>query len=233
MKYLVLKKHAQSLCGLLSFICCALLIVSAVHVVNAQSPDVSTVVYMRRGLTSYDFIRQGSNFKVAVIFEFHNQWDCRGKPKARRCSYMNSNQPLDPQFIPTKLELTNLQDLNGLTFGLPVYPKGKKKRLAFANQPLSVYEGYKQIEFVGHADKNIPIGQYQLKGRLTYQICSDDGCNLPMSKDVIIPIEIVDPETEVRWNKYYFGAKPTARDLLLGPGRLLLGIGECLFKGCS
>ncbi|MFZ0751868.1 MAG: hypothetical protein WAM70_21085, partial [Pyrinomonadaceae bacterium] len=147
--------------------------------------------------------------------------------------HINSAQPYDPKLISTVLKL---EEIKGFTISPVRYPKGRDVRLKFSSQPLSVYSAIPgkptMLVFSVRVAADMPLGLYYIRGKLTYQPCSDQGCDTMKSIEIEIPVSIVDSKTKVRRiNKYYFGV--TARDYLLIPIRAVEMTGRCLVKGCS
>src|SRR5438477_10463636 len=106
---------------LISFLFILFTLISAAA--NAQ--DASKAV-TPKGVISVDKVRQGRSFQVAVVLDVGSGF------------HVNSNQPSDPNLIPTKLELVKNE---GVVFGPTTYPKGENQKFKFSDQPLSVYSG--------------------------------------------------------------------------------------------
>jgi hypothetical protein len=90
--------------------------------------------------------------------------------------HINSNKPTLDFLIPTQLRM---QSTTGAVLGTPAYPKGKEKRFAFTEQPISVYEGTIEIRIPyrilpSRLGKNLPV-----QGILAFQACTENACLPP------------------------------------------------------
>ena len=185
---------------------------------QVRAQGTTDVVRLREAI-SVDNVRQGSTFEAAVILDI--KYELGDRHEIIATYHINSAKPSDPKLIPTTLQL---EEIKGFTFSPVRYPKGIDVRLQFSNQPLSVYSaiGKPTILFSVRVAPDIPLGLYDIRGKLTYQPCSDKGCDSMKSIEIKIPVFVVDSKTKVRRiNKYYFGV--TARDYLLVPVRLVEG----------
>jgi len=101
--------------------------------------------------------------------------------------HTNSNTPTFEYLIGTRLEVSLPAG-----WGPPVfsYPEGEMKTFAFADQPISVYEGQVPI----FADFKIPAdaveGTHILVAELTYQACDDRSCLPPVTTTSKVEIEV-------------------------------------------
>jgi len=87
-----------------------------------------------------------------------------------------------------------------------VYPKGEAKKFAFADEPLSVYEGTLVVGAKLKVAPTAPPGSYALKGKLTYQACNDHACLPPASVPVTLALKVVDKSIRLkRVNADVFG----------------------------
>jgi len=92
--------------------------------------------------------------------------------------HTNSHKPTFDYLIGTELSLT-------LPEGWPeaeiVYPPGEMKSFAFADKPISVYEG--RVALVAHLDipADTPEGEWPVEVALTYQACDDRSCLPPVT----------------------------------------------------
>ena len=87
-----------------------------------------------------------------------------------------------------------------------VYPKGEAKKFAFADEPLSVYEGTLVVGAKLKVAPTVPPGSYALKGKLTYQACNDHACLPPASVPVALALKVVDKSVPLkRVNADVFG----------------------------
>jgi DsbC/DsbD-like thiol-disulfide interchange protein len=141
---------------------------------SAQDPSKAVTA---KGFISTDKVRKGSAFQLAVVLDIGSTF------------HINSNRPLDPNLIPTKIELLPTE---GVTYGAMAYPRGKNEKFKFSEKPLSVYSNRVVIKVPATATAKLPIGQQTLKAKLRYQACNDQACFPPKTVEVAIPVEVVE-----------------------------------------
>jgi len=89
--------------------------------------------------------------------------------------HVNSHRPSEDYLIPTTVRL---DPVSGVQFGEPRYPEGVKKKFAFSETPLSVYDEHFAIDVpVSWTPGPVPA----LSGTVEYQACNDRQCNPPAS----------------------------------------------------
>jgi thioredoxin:protein disulfide reductase len=89
--------------------------------------------------------------------------------------HVNSHRPSEDYLIPTTVRL---DPASGVQFGEPRYPEGMRKKFAFSETPLSVYDDHFSIEVpVSWTPGPVPA----LSGAVEYQACNDRQCNPPAS----------------------------------------------------
>jgi hypothetical protein len=101
--------------------------------------------------------------------------------------HTHANPASDRFYIATELRAESLE---GITPGRPVYPPGASRKLGFAEQPLSLYEGSVVIKLPLRAEKNAPRGRHTLRAKLKVQPCNDEACLPPRDIDAPIPVTI-------------------------------------------
>ena len=101
--------------------------------------------------------------------------------------HVQANPASETYLIPTKLELTAVNDI---TPGKPAYPKGKELKLDASSPPLAVYDGTFQIKVPLEAKSSAKPGKYTLSGKLSYQACDDRMCLPPTSTPVKLNVQI-------------------------------------------
>jgi thioredoxin:protein disulfide reductase len=89
--------------------------------------------------------------------------------------HVNSHQPSEDYLIPTTVRL---DPVSGVRFGEPRYPEGVKKKFAFSETPLSVYDEHFAIDVPVSWTGPAPA----LSGTVEYQACNDRQCNPPASE---------------------------------------------------
>lgn len=214
-----------------AFVCLLLMLLSAALASGAKAQTPDDVLSVRRTALSVDYARQGSEFRAAVVLEI--KYDIGDRREVIAPYHVNSALPHEPGLIPTRLEM---EEAKGFTLSPVKYPKGRDASLKFSNCPLSVYSAVPGEPVVLMLDvrvaPDVPLNLYYLRGKLTYQVCGDEGCEAGRTADVLFTVTVVDAKTRVRRiNKHHFG--PTARDYLLAPVRAVTLTGRCLVKGCS
>ena len=96
--------------------------------------------------------------------------------------HVNSHNPSEDYLIATSVRLNPAP---GVQFGEPKYPDGKMKKFAFAEKPLSVYEGAFAVEVpLTLAGSPAP----EASGAVEFQACSDTQCLAPATVAFLAPI---------------------------------------------
>lgn len=101
--------------------------------------------------------------------------------------HVNANPPSYPYLKATEVEIAAS---NGLTVSFITYPGGISKKFAFAEKPLSVYEGEADIKIRLRADKSAARGSRNLSGKLLVQACDNQVCYAPGTINIVIPVNI-------------------------------------------
>ena len=101
--------------------------------------------------------------------------------------HTHANPATDKFYIATAL---TAQPSEGITPGNPVYPPGVRRKLGFATQPLSLYEGTVVIKLPLSADKTAARGRHTVRAKLRVQHCNDSECFPPRDIDAPIPVVI-------------------------------------------
>jgi DsbC/DsbD-like thiol-disulfide interchange protein len=100
--------------------------------------------------------------------------------------HINANPPTYPYLKATQLELRSAP---GISVGRIIYPTPMTRKFAFAEKPLSVYEGETQLMVTVKTDKTVH-GTNNLAGILRVQACDDQVCYPPGVINVVIPVTI-------------------------------------------
>jgi len=103
--------------------------------------------------------------------------------------HVNANPPTLDYLVPTSV---TLEVPAGLAKLAPRYPRGVTRRFAFAEEPLSVYEGTVTIEVPLAAAAGTASGTYEVKGTLRYQACNDQLCLAPVSKPFTATVTVTE-----------------------------------------
>jgi suppressor for copper-sensitivity B len=101
--------------------------------------------------------------------------------------HTNSHTPTFDYLIPT---VVTLELPAGFSPPRVDYPPGEMKRFAFADQPISVYEGTVAIPIRLSLPPSTPQGPLRVAGKLRYQACNDRLCLPPVETTAQVEIEI-------------------------------------------
>ena len=101
--------------------------------------------------------------------------------------HVNANPPSFSYLIATQLDLTPAA---GITVDFISYPDGIKKKFSFAEEPLKVYEGEKDLKVRLSAAKSSESGEHNLSAKLRVQACDDQVCYAPGTIDLTLPVTV-------------------------------------------
>jgi thiol:disulfide interchange protein DsbD len=113
---------------------------------------------------SFDKVYTGSEFKIAIEIDVDEGW------------HINSHKPYDDYLIPTEVVLPENPNF---TLQKVAYPEPRDFKLAFSEEPLSVWEGKVFFGALIKVNNNLEPGEYQLIVELNYQACNDMSCLAP------------------------------------------------------
>lgn len=147
------------------------------------------------GFFSVDPAQQGSSFQAAIVMEI---------PEGL---HVNSNRPLGKYAVPTVVKVNAPR---GLKITPISYPRGTVRTFRFGEgappERLAVYEGRAIIRFSVSVPADYELGVARIPVTVRYQSCSDEVCFPPATRELVLPIAIVRPDTPVnRINQRYFG----------------------------
>ena len=116
----------------------------------------------------------GTDLPITAFLTIENGW------------HTNSNQPSFPYLIATEANFIlptewTLRDLQ--------YPAGEMKTFAFADQPLSVFEGEIAIRAIAEISGSA-LGTYPIEADVTYQACNDRSCLAPVTTHASLNIRV-------------------------------------------
>jgi thiol:disulfide interchange protein DsbD len=98
--------------------------------------------------------------------------------------HVNSNTPLDPYLIPTRLHL----DLpSGWTAGEPAYPPSRLVKVSFSEEKLAVFEGRVTITVRITAGAGAAPAA-ELRGAVEAQACNNQVCVAPMESPFVVAL---------------------------------------------
>ena len=136
---------------------------------TAQQVSAKAILYA-------DKIQAGSTIQIVLQLKINNGW------------HINSHAPTFDYLIGTTFEL---QSKEGIILADVQYPKGNLVSLAFADQPIDVYEGTTTIFASLRISDKLNLGIDTIEGRITVQACNNQICLAPSSINLNIPIQIV------------------------------------------
>ncbi|MBA3242990.1 MAG: hypothetical protein H0T60_17350 [Acidobacteria bacterium] len=147
------------------------------------------------GFFSVDPANQGSSFQAAILMEI---------PEGL---HVNGNRPLGKFAIPTTVKIDAPR---GMKVSAVTYPRAQVRSFRFGEgtpeERLAVYEGRAIMRFNVTVPANFERGVARIRVTVRYQSCSDTVCFPPASRELVLPIAIVDPGQPVnRINGQYFG----------------------------
>jgi thiol:disulfide interchange protein DsbD len=117
----------------------------------------------------------GARAEVLVLLEIAAGW------------HVNANPPSPDYLIPTTV---TLRGVAGLTPGRRTYPAGEPVKLAFDENPLSVYGGQVTLKTVLTAAPGAVNGAYALPGSVRFQACNDEVCLAPTSVPFTLEVTV-------------------------------------------
>ncbi|HEX4953933.1 MAG TPA: thioredoxin family protein [Thermoanaerobaculia bacterium] len=162
----------MTLAGPLRVACTSLLLVAAMA--SAAPPKIEKAkISLAADRSAYP---PGSTARIAVVLDIEHDW------------HTNSNQPTFDFLIPTTAEI---QAPAGWSPARLTYPAGVMRTFAFADQPLSVYEG----KVVVVAELAVPPGaaagsKATVAAKVRYQACDHSQCLAPVTKELAVELSL-------------------------------------------
>jgi DsbC/DsbD-like thiol-disulfide interchange protein len=159
----------------------------------APAPQASNVGV--NGFFSVDPAQQGSTFQAAVVLDIP------------RGLHVNGNKPLGKYAVPTTVKIDAPR---GLRISPVTYPQARVQTFSFGGgappERLAVYEGRAVIRFNVTVPAGHELGVARIRANVRFQTCSDEVCYPPASRELVLPIAIVNRDTpSTRINHQYFG----------------------------
>jgi DsbC/DsbD-like thiol-disulfide interchange protein len=147
------------------------------------------------GFFSVDPARQGSSFQAAIVMEIPDGL------------HVNGNRPLGKFAIPTTVKVDAPR---GMKISAITYPRAQVRSFRFGDgappERLAVYEGRAIMRFHITVPANFDRGVARVRVNVRYQSCSDTVCFPPASRELVLPIAIVDSGQPINYiNDRYFG----------------------------
>ncbi|MEE9449078.1 MAG: cytochrome c biogenesis protein CcdA [Ignavibacteriaceae bacterium] len=126
---------------------------------------------------SFDKVFTASEFKIAIEIDVEEGW------------HINSHKPYDDYLIPTEVVLPENPNFS---LQKVAYPEPHDFKLAFSEEPLSVWEGKIFFGALIKVTENLESGEYRLIVELNYQACNDMSCLAPTYIADTIIVTVVD-----------------------------------------
>ncbi|MCA1633020.1 MAG: hypothetical protein LC802_04680 [Acidobacteria bacterium] len=147
------------------------------------------------GFFSVDPANQGSSFQAAIVMEIPDGL------------HVNGNRPLGKFAIPTSVKIDAPR---GMKVSAVTYPRAQVRSFRFGEgtpeERLAVYEGRVIMRFNVTVPASFERGVARIRTIVRFQSCSDTVCFPPATRELVLPIAIVDPGHPVnRINQRYFG----------------------------
>lgn len=101
--------------------------------------------------------------------------------------HVNANPPSFPYLIPLEIKLPAAE---GLSVEFIRYPDPLKRKFAFSEEALAVYEGETTVTVRLKADKAATPGKHNLSARLRVQACDEKVCYPPGEENLIVPVTV-------------------------------------------
>lgn len=131
---------------------------------------------------SFDKVFTASEFKIAIEIDVEEGW------------HINSHKPYDDYLIPTEVVLPENPNFS---LQKVAYPEPHDFKLAFSEEPLSVWEGKIFFGALIKVTENLEPGEYRLIVELNYQACNDMSCLAPTYIADTIIVTVVDKKEVV------------------------------------
>lgn len=131
---------------------------------------------------SFDKVFTASEFKIAIEIDVEEGW------------HINSHKPYDDYLIPTEVVLPENPNFS---LQKVAYPEPHDFKLAFSEEPLSVWEGKIFFGALIKVTENLESGEYRLIVELNYQACNDMSCLAPTYIADTIIVTVVDKKEVV------------------------------------
>ncbi len=122
-------------------------------------------------------IKTGSVINLELLINIREGW------------HINSNEPLDPNMVPT---FVSLKDTSAYKLKKIIYPQPHLKKLSFSEKELALYEYEAIVKIQIIIDKNYGKKNLNVSGKIQYQPCNDQTCLFPFKKSFSADLEIED-----------------------------------------
>ncbi|HEX9252231.1 MAG TPA: protein-disulfide reductase DsbD [Ignavibacteriaceae bacterium] len=137
----------------------------------AQNQDVVNINVVEQSIK----VIQGESVSVNLSIIVNPTW------------HINSNKPNDDFLIPSEITAKG----SGVKLTSIKYPQAKNLKLAFSEEPVSVYEETSNAKLVFLTNSNATVGKQKVLVTLDYQACNNVSCMPPNSTTTEFELEIV------------------------------------------
>ena len=141
----------------------AVFVCLAAQVVSAQAPGQ---VVRAKVIMASQVARPNAVVRAAVVASVEPGY------------HINDHHPTLDYLIPTEVKVDPSKQVTVMDI---TYPRGEGRKFAFADAPLSVYEGTIRVDVALQVERGAPPGDYKIMGRFAYQACNDHACLPPAS----------------------------------------------------
>lgn len=146
------------------------------------------------GFFSVDPAQQGSSFQAAIVMEIP------------RGMHVNSNKPLGKYAVPTVVKVDSPR---GLRVTPVSYPRSSVRSFRFGGsqeERLAVYEDRAIFRFTVNVAPGAEQQVARIRVSVRFQSCNDEVCFPPATRELTLPIAIVNRDTPMNHiNQRYFG----------------------------
>ncbi|MEP6922399.1 MAG: protein-disulfide reductase DsbD domain-containing protein [bacterium] len=157
--------------------------------------SMATTVFCLASITSFTAVRaQTTPPKIQTKFSLAPQRVQRGRSVRGSVLldipagyHVNAHDPISRFALATKLEV---ETPKGMKIGRIFYPKAIVRRFTFSKDRLGVYENHAAITFTIFVPLQQPLGEGEIKARLSYQSCSDEVCFPPVTREIAVAITV-------------------------------------------
>lgn len=168
------------------FLLASVLLIVPADFYAAPQPNIGV-----NGFFAVDKAQRGRTILAAVVLDIPAGY------------HVNSSRPLSKFAIPTTLRV---ESQDGIKIGIISYPRATVRHFSFSKDQLAVYEGKAVMRFSITIPANHEIGITELRAHVKFQSCNDEMCFPPQTRELTLPIAVVDTKDSVsRINAGIFG----------------------------
>lgn len=139
-------------------------------------PDIAV-----NGLFAVDKAQRGRPIQAAVVLDIPQGF------------HVNANKPLGKYAVATVLRV---EAPGGVKVGPVSYPRSTMHRVA--DDQLAVYDGRAVMRFNVTVPVNYESNATELRARIKFQSCNDEVCFPPVTRELTMPIDVVNANEAVK-----------------------------------